>query len=189
MSLFWQKDEIWSPSLLWRVVRVGVYGEFYSFSVCIFVWVFPWGYSCSNDLLNVKWTVVGRKHHAGALAGSSLAFHALIVRQLLWSAHSTEAAACPENICPRITCTHPRSLKAPYSPLYMDTNKWTHRHPFSHSGVTWSGHHEPEWMWTWPHTLSDSTVCSTFSIVATKCWALSRHWQLLSRKEHKPSAQ
>lgn len=53
--------------------------------LCVCVTV-PSGHNCSNDLLNVKWTVVGRKHHAGALAGSSLAFHALIVRQLLWSA-------------------------------------------------------------------------------------------------------
>lgn len=87
-----------------------------------------WGHGCSNDLLNVKWTVVGRKHYASVLAGSSLAFHALIVRQLLKSAHSTEAAACPENWCPSITYTQPWSLKTPQLTAYMNTNKQTHTH-------------------------------------------------------------
>lgn len=34
---------------------------------------------------------MGRKHHADVLAGSSLAFHALIVRRLRWSAHKAKA--------------------------------------------------------------------------------------------------
>lgn len=58
--------------------------------------VFMYGAICVCDFLQGTNAVMiylmsneqlwGGKHHAGALAGSSLAFHALIVRELLWSA-------------------------------------------------------------------------------------------------------
>lgn len=99
------------------------------------------GHNYSNDLLNVKWTVVGRKHQAGALAGSSLAFYALIVRQLLWSVSRRRRD-------PRNGARGSLRFTSGSARRY-----W-------HSGL--------------------------FPSFSSKH---SRHWQLLRRKEHKPSAQ
>lgn len=156
MSPFWRWDKIRSPNLL--------INSWHRMVLCVWRYVYesiPWGHNCSNDLLNVKWTVVGRKHHAGPLAGSSLPFHALIVRQLLWSVHSTEGVAYPEKQSPRSKRAH---TWASYSPLSMETEIDT-------SSLRWAASYS--WCFT-PHT---------------KWGALSRHWQIWSRKAHKPYMQ
>lgn len=111
-SQFWQQNEIRSPNLLINSYHQGcvcVYVFMSIHGVCVSI---PRGRNCSNDLLNVKWTVVGRKHHADMLAASSLAFHALIVSWLLWFAHSTEVTTWSLNKTEKMTCTHFWSLKA-----------------------------------------------------------------------------